>query len=144
MGSFPLQRITKKRKAETSNTRRKPRPTRENVNKHWGNVRSESAFSVGSGRARRRPSLSGRPPGTDFGNIFDGCWVFFQRVSTDLQASGEIVCSIFLAPVEQKLGRKKGETPIIQLALVAPCILLASGTASEGRVPAPPEDTSLN
>ena len=30
------------------------------------------------------------------------------------------------------------------MAIVAPYMLLASGTASAGRVPAPPEDTSVN
>ena len=49
---------------------------------------------------------------------------------------------MFLAPVEQKLGRKKGDAPI-KNAMVAPYILPASGTASAGRVPGPPEDTSL-
>ena len=41
-----------KTKSGTSKTQRKPRLRMEHVNKHWGNVKSESEFFVGSGRAR--------------------------------------------------------------------------------------------
>ena len=53
--------------------------------------------------------------------------------------------AFLLAPTEQKVGRKTGDAPRKKhMAIVVPYILLASGKASAGRVPAPPEDTSVN
>ena len=65
----------------------------------------------------------------------------FRQISEPLEKILDAFCW-------RHLSRKSAETRATrqekQMTIVAPYILLASGTASAGRVPAPPEDTSVN
>ena len=65
--------------------------------------------------------------------------VFGYKQSYEKMREGRPAFHVFCAPrnsggVPEAEG---GETPIKKLAIVAPCILLASTTASAGRVPGP-------
>ena len=86
--------------------------------------------------------MAGGPPRTDFGSILKVFFVIFfnfRQICKPLEVNVEA----FLWGRLSRNSTKKKEERKIKNALVAPCILLASGTGSAGRVPASREDRNL-